>query len=916
MIRLPSLFAKRLAALVAAKSDVRLNVATDQGVNAEVSTRSLTAVLTGLRGLHLGYSLLVTSDHLEIGRDPDCDLCFPADAYVSGNHALLFLEDGEWFCTDVGSTNRTFLGGQPIGPTPVVIPPGGVLRFGMQALQIDYAPGAFPVRSAPPGATAAVKPKPAVDLETACWLPPNVPTVVGTYTLPGGLVYVGEHLPKIKGGGVEPALIIPSLKVGRAAPAPETRGGYGYYWSSWYWSSYETLSAGRRRMYLEWLAGERQGPVDEGCLFLFLYGLERRALAARQGKNASPGELAAIRTEVERLAARYPNLHSFRQKASHFLSALGVLALMSDPTALPDAETLLRLPRGGGGSYYSRLPVLLDVVLARFAAQKRFLPADYAWAWYLLDPEISPRTPALRCPDEMRGLFTRRYEDEFKDGGVRPRAIKTPVSVDYQPANPSLGGGLLRVGDAAALLHRVSSTPLNKQIAPLAERCADELDGYSRALARDPSGRGTFPVLALLPADVLQSHAGAAGLKNTLEAAAASAPNALVVLPARDLLAHGGASWQPASGALAKSDAVLLAQAAEKLGFLLEPDVRVAGIPANAFRPDGRVVVARRFAPAPAPAAVPDPAPTALAGLLAFVAREAAPPETAGAEKQQTTRREESWRLLDDCLNRLPPNVLSTVSHDRLRLRARLLWLIENPEGIKPPRRNTLPELAPAVREQVADLLVFVALASGGGATSLATIKTLVRAFVLLGLDESLVYAKVHGRATAAAPPPADDLVSVAPASPARSGFALPPSSTVKRTPHGKDKDVAAALDRNAIARSLHESAKVSELLAGIFTDDENATANSPAPEAAAAPDEPTVAGLDARHAELLARLRERNAWTAAEFAALAREAGLPLPAGALETLNDAALETIGETVLDGDDLLIVNRDVIQEMFG
>jgi len=107
----------------------------------------------------------------------------------------------------------------------------------------------------------------------------------------------------------------------------------------------------------------------------------------------------------------------------------------------------------------------------------------------------------------------------------------------------------------------------------------------------------------------------------------------------------------------------------------------------------------------------------------------------------------------------------------------------------------------------------------------------------------------------------------------------------------------------------------VSELLAGIFSGDDDA-ANEPAPAPVVGEDMPAVAGLDARHTDLLLRLRERDAWTAAEFAALARETGLSLPAGALETLNDAALEITGEIVLEGDGLVTVNRDVIQEMFG
>lgn len=44
------------------------------------------------------------------GRRDECDLSFPYDRWVSGRHARLFQEDGQWYIEDLGSTNKTYLG--------------------------------------------------------------------------------------------------------------------------------------------------------------------------------------------------------------------------------------------------------------------------------------------------------------------------------------------------------------------------------------------------------------------------------------------------------------------------------------------------------------------------------------------------------------------------------------------------------------------------------------------------------------------------------------------------------------------------------------------------------------------------------------------------------------------------------------
>ncbi len=50
------------------------------------------------------------NDSYLLGRRDYCDLSFPYDRWVSGEHARLFQVDDQWFIQDLKSTNGTFLG--------------------------------------------------------------------------------------------------------------------------------------------------------------------------------------------------------------------------------------------------------------------------------------------------------------------------------------------------------------------------------------------------------------------------------------------------------------------------------------------------------------------------------------------------------------------------------------------------------------------------------------------------------------------------------------------------------------------------------------------------------------------------------------------------------------------------------------
>lgn len=58
-------------------------------------------------------------DEIKLGRDDENDVILPG-AFVSGRHARLYLQNGQYWLEDLGSKNGTLLNGVPIGVSTVL----------------------------------------------------------------------------------------------------------------------------------------------------------------------------------------------------------------------------------------------------------------------------------------------------------------------------------------------------------------------------------------------------------------------------------------------------------------------------------------------------------------------------------------------------------------------------------------------------------------------------------------------------------------------------------------------------------------------------------------------------------------------------------------------------------------------------
>lgn len=82
---------------------------------------------------------MVLANNCAIGRDENNDLVID-DKLVSRNHALISLLSGkQYYLTDLGSSNGTFLNGRPI-TIPVIIKSGDEIKIGPARLTLDCPP--------------------------------------------------------------------------------------------------------------------------------------------------------------------------------------------------------------------------------------------------------------------------------------------------------------------------------------------------------------------------------------------------------------------------------------------------------------------------------------------------------------------------------------------------------------------------------------------------------------------------------------------------------------------------------------------------------------------------------------------------------------------------------------------------------
>ncbi len=535
-----------------------------------------------------------------------------------------------------------------------------------------------------------------------CWIHPGQQIDVVGVRIPGGLIYVGTSL-KTHAGAADPCLINPMLPVAESGDFSERQFGY--------WPSYSIIQPAARRAYLTWLAGGRRAPeADIGFVFLFFYGLERRAVLEASNDPTARADWPAIALELRRLLDIYG-----RKSGSFQRYALDLLSLVSlvDPQAKLYEEPLPDFPKG------FEVPIHVRLALGQAAIDGVPVPVHVAMAWAKHDPNLVLRTPAQRCPEQFETLFALRYASAFGAGLVLPKN-KTKLKFVYRPASSAFQGVrevALHFGETPDVT--VLTGP-RKKLADFIESVQRELDPYSRFVGRQPVDKDSLEALLLLPA-ALWPLAAQSALKSLTDGIS---NDEVVVLAFQELLAKLGATT-----VFSKDKTIALARALEAAGLGLAPDVLY-----GAKTPKSENLVALFRISTSEPSSVSTPAyQAALLTLQLSSAVAAADGDFGEAETKHLKDQVMSWTHLS------APHLQ--------RLQAHLQLLRKVPVSLTALKKRLEP-IDLAAKDVIGRFMA--TLAHADGSVSFAELKMLEKAYGALGLDPKRVIADVHAASTQA----------------------------------------------------------------------------------------------------------------------------------------------------------------------
>lgn len=678
------------------------------------------------------------------------------------------------------------------------------------------------------GSTMAARPSATVPKSGAtAWIRPDEEVRVKDIVIRGGFFYLGEKL------GTDPwreenCLVRPSLPVAGAGKASAVEFGYHRHYSH--------APPPARRAYLEWLASGRDDPATPvGLVALYFFGLEYRMF-----NDAAGADAPALTLEVERLRRIYGG-ESWLDR--HFDAFLVGARLRLEGVVAP----VLTLERT---SYSYEIPFDIRVHLGAKIEAKKPLNADDALLWVANVPDISLRTPVLRCGDEFRALWTLRFGERHPDG-LRVRAPKKRLKLSYRAASGTFETAVCGPHEALPDIGAVSG-PVAR-LRELFEACTTELEPFSRLLGRRPQARTSALALLSLP-EPLRNLALLTKLADGLGRLVGDAQ--LGIVPYADLLALIDPDLNvPDKPGAALQDQV--ARVLDELDLAIEPDRRYGGRLIDAST---HVVLFRAIG-----GAAVDPDGLAYQGMRALV-------ETAVLAAAS------DGDVTDDEIAAVGGMIArqGLTQAQTLRLTAFAASLRLD----RPKQQSVLRKLQDRPRAE-RELIAKAALATvmSDGVATAAEVRFLEQLHRALGLSSDDVYGAIHRFAPDCAAPAMSASVGA-----------------------GDRVGNVIAVDPERLKKLREETQQVSRLLSDIFVED-----SVVAPEKAILVEVSAYPGLDQAHAALLDAIAGTDGeLPRSAYDDLARRLGL-LPDGAIETLNDWAFDRFDEPLIEAEvEIMIV----------
>jgi uncharacterized tellurite resistance protein B-like protein len=619
-----------------------------------------------------------------------------------------------------------------------------------------------------------------------------------------------------------------------------------------YYYSYIGLTPAQRFLYLKWLSEGALSNDDPGFGVLYLGGLERRIIRALAGH-----ETFSSPEEREDLLSEISRLANLFQgtRGSVTHSARRLLEFIKAYGL--SGSTLPQLPELWERGY--ELPPSLLYGLGYLIQAKEPIPLDWALRWAYLEPTFYLRTPATRCRSEYEAAFAYVYKERYETGLVIP-PNKTILKINYQPMSYSSGLTGIECKFTGIPDVRALTAP-QQALREIVEQSTAMVDSYSRFLGRNASKAGSLEACLTLPLVLWPENA-----KQRLQEIQTTIAEKLQPVPYKEFLQQLGCEEELSSGRTAE---LVKSLSNVYLGF--EPDV-LAG--AKRPRPSDTVVLftlstsddTDRTTPTYKKASLT----IALAATVALADGHASDLEMEAVD-QMILR----WGHLHLDL--------------RARLRAQYRFQVHQPSSLA-SLKTRLTSLTTEDRTDLA--LSMSALANVDGVVSPEEVKLLEQVYRTLELEPQTLYSHLHGGG-------------------ARQRQPAPLSS-----PSVTSANSSAFLDAKRIIELRQETDAVTELLAGVFVEEET---NTLAPEETVEMPEEDKAlafgtrlpGLDMAHDKFLALLLTNSMWSRADLLRAASESQIMLD-GALERNNEAALDFSGEVLIEGDDPLYVQHSALE----
>ncbi|MBW4054524.1 MAG: hypothetical protein HIU83_03805 [Proteobacteria bacterium] len=679
------------------------------------------------------------------------------------------------------------------------------------------------------------------------WIPQGKSVAIERYSISGGFIYFGSGLKSVDGKSTEPSLIDISLEINSARPDHR-----GKHLSSNYYSS---ITPACRAAYLKWLSTGRKDPyVHIGYVFLFLFGLERRILADTRDSELARSEVPAIFSEVERLLSIYGNKVTFHEHAVKFLD------------------------------------FIFKIALGQMSKDCICLPDEWALACGINGLLIPQKMSVQLCPKEFRELFGIRYREEYADG-LKLKLSKDGMLATYKPASPSFGGLVNLPDQYFPDLSEVDDP--SSQLVEIVATCADELENYSRYLAKNPHDRNSIEALSHLPKPLLGRKMGEVIHNLTNRTKEQIYSDDMVLLPFSSLLQQIPPINQPIFDF--KPMFVSISKLLAGLNVGIEPDPWFSFIIPTI---EQDVVLFRLGEKA---SRLPTMEYFTTVEALDLIAVIAVSGSFAGSPAQIFFEE-----------NLFPWLSLDTNICKRLRARAKLIYslfcgvndfsnrikLLNNAECIRLSllgSDNVKKLLKSLQQDQIELLEIFlIKTIQTGGHIEASEVKNLTDIFNMLGLNTQRMFNDVGIT---------NEPITIQTANSGRKrGFAIPsPPKPVEKF----------TLDMDSIEAKIAETKVVSSILNNIFSEAEQSSAIKSLTDLPTPPD--LFIGLDAEAFTFMRILATKLVWEREELETLAAEHNLMLD-GTLDSINDASYGHFGSPFFEGDGRIEIDPGIVDRL--